>query len=58
MEFAIDYKTINQLNPDENGIIVLKSDQISLATTQQSPKLSKVIDLLGNLSAKVIFLNF
>lgn len=55
MEFTIDYKTINQLKPGENEIIIFKPDQISIGNSQQSSKLSKVIDLLGNLSAKVKF---
>lgn len=54
MEFSIDYKSINQLKPDVNGIVVLRPDQISLGYSQQYPKLPKAIDQLGNLSAKVI----
>lgn len=55
MEFTIDYKIIDLLKPEENGIIILKPDQISIGNSQQTSKLSKVIDLLGNLSAKVNF---
>jgi len=53
MEFTIDYNTIDQLKPDESGIVILKPYNISSGFSQNSSKLSKIIDLLGNLSAKV-----
>jgi hypothetical protein len=49
MELSIDKNTIKALRPDENGIIIIRPD----SNPQQLSKLSKVIDILGDLSAKV-----
>jgi len=56
MELFINNKIIESLRPDENGITLLKSNNILIGNNLEISKLSKVIDFLGNLSAKVIFI--
>jgi hypothetical protein len=55
MEFSIENKIINLLDPDDDEIIILKPDNQVLNNSNLNYKLIKVIDLLGNLSAKVMF---
>jgi len=53
MDLIIDNKTILLLNPEEDGLFVLKSNNSLISNNSLSINLSKAIDLLGTLSAKV-----
>lgn len=53
MEFTLDDRLIDILQPDNNDIIVLSPEKFNVTNNRLITNLENVIDNLGNLSAKV-----